>query len=266
MKKMPFWLASMLLLSSCMGGTAAQNSSSSALSAAPEPSSVVTTWEPIWGSQVFEWSATDPVTGIAFITVRYSLPDITNPYAPDPYSTLSDYYDKKGKELQNAATDIVGAAQEDFDFARENGYEFYPYADEQDYVLKLDTDRYVSVLRIHYTYLGGAHGEGYLFSDTFDMSTGEIMTLDQIFTVSSDEYMPRVLAEMKTQAAQRLTEDKTPVFDETALEDAFDPNCFYLTPDTLVIYYQVYSLGSHTLGAPEFSIPREALEDILISW
>lgn len=264
MKKMPFWLLSILLLSSCTGGTAAQKSASPAPSAATDPSPVVTTWEPIWGPQVFELNTTDPDTGIVVITVRYSLPDITNPGAPEPYSALREYYDEKGKELQNTARDLASAAHEDFDFARENGYDFYPYTDEQDYELKLDTEQYVSVLRTHYSYLGGAHGEVCFFSDTFDMTTGELMTLDQIFTVSSDVYMPRILTEIKD--TQRLTNDETPVFDETALEDAFDPDCFYLTPDTLVIYYQVYSLGSHALGAPEFSIPREALEDILISW
>jgi hypothetical protein len=80
------------------------------------------------------------------------------------------------------------------------------------------------------------------------------------------EYDARVLAEIKTLAAKNFSRDGVPFFDESELESCFDPACFYITEDALVIYYQLYTIGPYAAGTPEFSIPRTALEDILIAW
>lgn len=266
MKKLISCICIFFLLTGCTGGGAAKSVPSPEPSDMPEPTPTASVGDPAWDVSEYGFVKTDEETGDTLLNAKYILPQITNASGVPQWTAINEYYAAEGETLQQGAEEMANNAQDNYDFDKAMNYEFFPYADEQNYEMKLNTDQYVSILRTHYEYAGGAHGGAYYFSDTFNMATGELMELDDVFTVPSGEYDKRILAEVKELAALMVTEDGERLIDESALESTFDHNCFYLTDDALVIYYQTYSLGPYAMGAPEFPIPRNALEDILISW
>ncbi len=262
MKKRFLCFLALILLSACAGEGQSPIPSETNLA---EPTASYPD-KPAWGQTEYEFTKTDDKTGDTVMTAKYILPDITNASDIPQWTAIHDYYTAEGESLLRSAEQTGDIAQEGYDYCKTAGFEFYPYSDEQAYEIKLSTERYVSVLRIRYGYTGGAHGEVCYFADSFDMTTGELLEMDDLFTVPSDEYNERVLTEMRKLAAKMVTSDGMPLVHESVLESALDHNCFYLTEDALVIYCQTYAYGPYEPGVPEFPIPREVLEDILITW
>lgn len=89
---------------------------------------------------------------------------------------------------------------------------------------------------------------------TANPATGEIYTLRDLF---ADERYISVLSE----AVRRGIEDQgIPLLVEFT---GIDPDHeFYLTHDSLVLYYQTYELAPYAWGFPEFAIPLYELEPI----
>ena len=267
MKKRIVCLAGLLLLTACAGQSAAPPGvpPASPTNCVSEPTPALI--QPVWGAIESGCVKTDDKTGDTVMTAFYRLPKITNAEeGASAWTAINDYYEAEIQSLLEGAQQVADTAQEGYAYCHDNGYEFYPYADEQSFELKLQTERYVSILRTHYFYQGGAHGEVCLLSDTFDMTTGEPVGLCDLFTVSPAEYEKRILTEITALAAAYQTDDGTPVFQESDLEHYFDPAGFYLTPDALVICYQACTIGTYIIGTPEFMIPRQTLEDITIKW
>jgi hypothetical protein len=174
-----------LLLSSCSGGGTAIASppQTQAPESAPLPTAAPVP-KPVWGETSTGLTAKDAKTGDTVLTAAYILPGITNASGDTPqWTAINDYYAAEGQSLLEDARQLADPAQEDYTFCRDNGYDFYPYTDEQSFELKLQTERHVSILRSHYFYQGGAHGEVYLLADTFDMTSGERLDLNDLFVV-----------------------------------------------------------------------------------
>lgn len=264
-KKGLFCFCLLLLLSACAGGSAASPSPEASGAPAAESPSASASARPAWGAAQFGFTKTDDKTGETVMTASYLLPKITNQPSTAAWTAINDYYSAEGEALTKNAEEMAGWAYDDYETSKTMKYDYQPYTDEQTYDATLVTDSMASILRTHYIYSGGAYGDTFLFSDTFNLSTGQKLKLDDLFSVASDVYGPRVLAEVKALAA-RESDGGTPRYDPDKLESAFDPNCFYLTGDALVIYYQTYALGPRALGMPQFSIPKDKLEDILIPW
>lgn len=266
MKKLKSSLCILLLLTGCAGAPATQPSATPAPAETSESTPEASFGMPLWGASEYGFTETDEKTGEEIMTARYVLPRITNEPAAPGWTAVNEYYTAEGETLQQQGRQTADSAREDYDYFKESGYDFYTYDDEESYELRLDTETIASILRIHYSFTG-AHGNVMYRSDTFDMETGGRLTLDDVFTVPASDYLPRLMTEIKALAdAQYKMNEGDTLIEESALEDSFDPECFYLTDDALVIYYQTYTLGCYAMEAPEFSIPQETMEDILITW
>lgn len=259
--------ALLLTLSACAGPGGAAASPSPSLIPSPTPQITAQ-----WGETTYTDDTVDEASGTTLMTVAFSLPHIISPEMTAAWEAINDYYQAELEPLQSSAEDTAAAAKEDFSYSGQFDASFHTYATEESYALKLNTPQYASLLRTYYIYTGGAHGEVYLTGDTFDMTTGTRLELDDLFTVPREAYMSRLMEEVKRQIAERAESESWPewseggVWTEDDVTGAFDSAWFYLTPDGLTLYYQVYSLGPHALGSPEFPIAKEVLEDILISW
>lgn len=117
----------------------------------------------------------------------------------------------------------------------------------------------VSLFMDTYTYMGGAHGETKRTSDTWDFNTGIQLSL---WDICPD--MPRSLyileKYMEMAAAGRLKEAPGSYFDnyKSLLQKSFNPQSFYLLPDSFVIYYQQYDIAPYAAGLPEFTFPMRS--------
>lgn len=107
-----------------------------------------------------------------------------------------------------------------------------------------------------YWFSGGAHGMTELISITFDVKTGRIYRLEDVFKPGSD-YVRRLSDIIKRQ----IVEKDIPVIVEfNSIQPDQD---FYIEGRKLVIYFQLYELAPYAYGFPTFSIPYREIEDIL---
>lgn len=229
---------------------------STAPEAAPPPA-------PVWGEQVY-------LTGYAVqdreepvFSPEYRLPRIENADGVPAYEAVNSYYAAALEELAVSAAELSGWAVEDYNLALTLGNPFYNYVDSESYVLSLNTAARVSVLRTHVSNLGTPYPSTYPVGDTFDMTTGQRLDFAGLFTCSEEEARDRVLSAVLEQNARGSYAGT--VLDEASLREAYWPEWFYLTEDSLVVYYPQGEL-SPALGSPTFAIPYTELEDILTPW
>ena len=109
--------------------------------------------------------------------------------------------------------------------------------------------------------------------DTFNLDTGEQMSLSDIFKTSKEDYMNYIYDFVTKQVANNLSNTNNPVagymFSDAYASDgqaaikSFDQSDFYLSKDGLVIFYPKYVLADGASGPQKFVIPYEAVSDML---
>jgi hypothetical protein len=116
----------------------------------------------------------------------------------------------------------------------------------------------LSVTITEWFYTGGAHPMRYLRAFTFDTRTGERLQLADLFKGDAD-YRAKLNEIMNAQIAAR----KISVFPFTPFKGIRDDQEFFLSPEGLVVYYQLYEYTPYVAGFLKFPIPYDAVADIL---
>ena len=103
-------------------------------------------------------------------------------------------------------------------------------------------------------------GENWLFRD----GDCYLLTLQDVLPSAAD---PRslVLEQAIAQADARWEEQPDLYFENyrQMMADRWQESDFYLTEDSLVLFFQEYAIGPYTSGPQTFSIPLDALGDAL---
>lgn len=101
-----------------------------------------------------------------------------------------------------------------------------------------------------------AHGMTYIKSLTFDVQTGHIYTLAQMFKPGSN-YVEVLSEIIRKQIAQR----DIPLLD--GFKGIRPDQDFYIADKSLVIYFQLYEITPYYVGLPMFPISVFELQDII---
>lgn len=119
--------------------------------------------------------------------------------------------------------------------------------------------RYVSFCQQEYDYQGGAHGMPLWIGLTFDLETGERLSLPDVIA-NSEEKLNSIVTEYFAEYINGNPEE----FWEDALDIVRDEICFesdfYLTEDGIKFYFHPYALSSYAAGFPEVTIPYDEFE------
>lgn len=139
----------------------------------------------------------------------------------------------------------------------------YMTGDELTYDITFQNKRYLSILQEGYLYLGGAHGSPYYIPTTFDLRTGNPITLKSILTVSDTE-----LNKMITDAFSKVIKDEgMDMFNEDALKTvkstAGFSSPFYLTKEGITFYYKPYDLACYARGSVTATLTWDSLKSVL---
>lgn len=114
----------------------------------------------------------------------------------------------------------------------------------------------LSLTFINYAFSGGAHGLTLLRSLTYNVETGDLYHLEDLFQPNAD-YVERLSALVKAQIEAR----NIPVFEEFT---QINPDqYFYIGDKALVLYFQLYELTPYAYGFPFFPISVYEIQDIL---
>lgn len=119
--------------------------------------------------------------------------------------------------------------------------------------------RYVSFCQQEYDYQGGAHGMPLWIGLTFDLETGERLSLPDVIA-NSEEKLNSIVTEYFAEYINGNPEE----FWEDALDIVRDEICFesdfYLTEDGIKFYFHPYALSYYAAGFPEVTIPYDEFE------
>lgn len=122
------------------------------------------------------------------------------------------------------------------------------------------------VLSVHCTvssYTGGAHGNTEEFGLTFDLSTGELLTVEDI--AEDLEGLKSHVAESVTAQAAEMDEGTITGDIDAFAEGVLDTEQWYLNEEGLVVFASPYEIAAYAVGTISFTIPYSELEGLLNS-
>ncbi|MDR1692185.1 MAG: DUF4163 domain-containing protein [Oscillospiraceae bacterium] len=129
-----------------------------------------------------------------------------------------------------------------------------------DYFVECNAGGVLSVSRTVYTNTGGAHGMTDLLCETFSAVTGELLSLDDFFSVDRDTYTARLL-----QNVNRVIDEHPDQYWDNAKElaaEVFPYDVFCVSEKGITLLYHEYTLGSYSTGIVRIDIPLEEIADI----
>lgn len=124
------------------------------------------------------------------------------------------------------------------------------------YKVRTNTKDVLSISIEIYWFAGGAHGMTVIKSVTFDVNTGKIYRLKDLFIQNAD-YVSRLSSIVKRQIKEK---DMPIIVDFEHINPDQD---YYIENGTLVLYFQLYELTPYAYGFPKFPIPTREISDIL---
>ena len=124
------------------------------------------------------------------------------------------------------------------------------------YEIKTNERGILSLSLTNYAFSGGAHGMTIMKSLTFNIETGKMYSLGDLFKSGSD-YV-NVLSEI---IKKQIKERDIPTIEEF---DQIRPNQdFYIADKAVVVYFQLYELAPYVYGFPQFPISVYEIQDII---
>lgn len=191
-----------------------------------------------------------------------NVPAITNTGNPSLEESLNQAYLADGQKQYDAfmaEMEKQKALGEDGHIRMDSGYH-----------IKTDTEQILSVGRYVDMTIGSS--ATMLKYDTIDKKNRILLTLPSLF--KDDRYIEVISENIKSQMREQMQQDDSKIFwiepADAPAGDHFtsiskDQN-FYINADhQLVISFSEYEVAPGYMGAVEFIIPTEALEDVLVS-
>lgn len=173
--------------------------------------------------------------------------------------------EKINRQLQGEKEQMLYAEVIEEEFAqREEALgegEYYPsmiYHDEchVSEVSYFDGSSVLSFCGYGYLYTGGAHGITYQVAHTYNLQTGEELTLEDVIWNSEEE-----LKEIVVEYFGKIVEGEPEMFWDDALDTVYQTISydfpFYLTEEGICFHYDPYALACYAAGEQELVIPYE---------
>lgn len=125
------------------------------------------------------------------------------------------------------------------------------------YEIKTNERGILSISLFNYAFAGGAHGMTYQKSLTFNVQTGQLYTLQDLFKPGSN-YAQEINNIIQRQIRER---DMPLLQDFTGIRPDQD---YYIADKALIIYFQLYELQAYVYGFTYFPISVYELQNIVL--
>ncbi|NLT11554.1 MAG: DUF3298 domain-containing protein [Clostridiaceae bacterium] len=236
----------------------APTTSETTLETTEAPPTLPSTGDLVILEELFEDSYTDPDDGVVVFegfvqSVSVELPG---------HEELAALMNEVLNLVRDESIASVGVTREDaISMYDEYGSEGMvgPNVWETTVVPAIISDRLVCFYVGHYMYYGGAHGGYYSEVYTFDIQTGDVLTLDSICE-DKDAFETFIFEQIIAQI-EAVPEGESMYFPEysTSVEEAFSRATweFFELEGVMTFYvtYQQYDLAAYAAGMPGFGIP-----------
>lgn len=144
-------------------------------------------------------------------------------------------------------------AREYYQETKKTGDHFWQYQVASDYAVHYNQKRILSITTDNYQFTGGAHGGTERLPFNYDLNTGELLALKDLFS-SGFDYQSIINEEVKRQIAKQ---PEIYFKDSEGFNGIGNDRPYYLTPGYVVVYFAQYEIAPYSTGMPEFKIPVE---------
>ena len=168
---------------------------------------------------------------------------------------------------------LLEQAEDNYSYVKENQVEGIPleFTDSLTGKITRGDGAVLSVLYTDSSYTGAAHGSYLPFAYSFDMQTGDLLTLDSLSGDSAAlrNALVQIMLELAEQDEEnyysdRISDDFLPEGGRKAAFAALlREGSWYFDRDGLVIFSTLYELGPYAAGITEFHIPYARLEGLV---
>ncbi len=214
--------------------------------------------------RVFPRSAMDTMYlgEIPVLTYRIDYPVFQSNCNPGAVRAINEYYKTMAEEKERYCRQTLYLqAAEGAKYIQDNIPPYAAYEFILTYHVAYNEGCILSLYMDEYTFQGGAHGSTLRTSQTWNFLTGKQIFLKELCRI----YPSMSLGEKNILSAVRQYIQKgiglatENYFEDysSLLVEKWNPDSFYLEPDSLVIYYQQYDIAPYSAGIPEFRLPRK---------
>lgn len=190
-------------------------------------------------------------------------PHFQSLYEDQNLDYLNTYYLEKAYLLENMAHKILyPQAIDQYRFSKEHDYPIMPYEVRQDYTITYNQDDILSLYYDQYLYTGGAHGNTERYSNTWNLKTGNIMKLKQLF-LCVPNYKQRMIKAINSSIKGQSIIGKSGYFEDYKqnVTKEFNENNFYLSPNGVIVFFQQYEIAPYSSGIPQFLLPFDIMKE-----
>ena len=111
-------------------------------------------------------------------------------------------------------------------------------------------------------YEGGAHGSHTISYMNFVPSTGQLLTLDDMFAPGYQEPLTHILLTALEEKLGVKTLDELHENGFLTWTEMYPSKNFLLAPEGIRFYYNAYEIAPYAAGPTELTIPYEAVKDL----
>lgn len=150
-------------------------------------------------------------------------------------------------------------AEESYQSSKINSIAYNKYDIETTYSVKYNKNNLLSIPVIYYQYTGGAHGISTQAGYNFDLETGKLLQLSDLFPKGFD--YKKVIDEI---ILNYMKANKDKYFSEAInLFQGIDGmHPYYIQDKNLVVFFSEYEIAPYSEGIQEFGIPYSKLKFI----
>ncbi|HQU84209.1 MAG TPA: DUF3298 and DUF4163 domain-containing protein [Pyrinomonadaceae bacterium] len=164
------------------------------------------------------------------------------------------------KPVNSFKKDMVGMTAQDFKYMKDAGMTYYL---ESDYTIELANDKIVSIGIFSSTFEGGAHPNHFSSAFNFDLSTGTVLKLKDLFKPGAN-YLKTISA----LCIKKLKESDQEEFDDEWLANGAGPkeenfSSWNIKKNGILINFDPYQVSSYASGPHDVLITFDELKSIL---
>lgn len=157
---------------------------------------------------------------------------------------------------KHVINELYKEAVELYDYNTSHGYPVMIYEILLEYHITYNEDFIISLYYDQYEFTGGAHGNTVRISQNWDLRLGKRIALSYFYP-NNPYYVIDILKNINNQIKEQIQAGSNYYFDnycELVLE-TFRLENYYLTPNSIAIFFQQYDIAPYSSGIPVFYLP-----------
>lgn len=196
------------------------------------------------------------------IILKYNIqyPQFMSTFFYKTVGKINAYYFSVASKFETYIMNILlPMATKDYYHSKENDFPIHAYEAVMVFTITYNQDCILSLYTDKYEYTGGAHGSTVRTSETWDVTLGTQIPLYTLFPYG-EQFRRKIIIIIIKQIENQMAYQQNyfPDYVQRIHKSLYLQN-YYLSPDSITIYFQQYDIAPYSTGIPEFSIPLSEL-------